>query len=104
MPDQAKVDQLRAVPMLSQLPFDALERLADLASEFEVSTGHVLIQQDQPGTEEGRDTGETVEGGQVEEHQLDHRGDDQYTPPARVAGWRAAPARAAPGPGPSTTP
>ena len=28
MPDQAKVDQLRAVPMLAELPFDALERLA----------------------------------------------------------------------------
>jgi CRP-like cAMP-binding protein len=36
--------------MLSGLPFDALERLADSASEFEVAAGHVLIQQHQPGT------------------------------------------------------
>jgi quercetin dioxygenase-like cupin family protein len=50
MPDQAKVDQLRAVPMLADLPFDALERLADSAGEFEVTAGHVLIQQNQPGT------------------------------------------------------
>jgi CRP-like cAMP-binding protein len=50
MPDQSKVDQLRAVPMLSQLPFDALERLADSASEFDVPAGHVLIQQNQPST------------------------------------------------------
>jgi CRP-like cAMP-binding protein len=48
--DQAKVDQLRAVPMLAGLPFDALERLAESASEFEVAAGHVLIQQNQPGT------------------------------------------------------
>src|SRR5205085_10866231 len=34
----------------SELPFDALERLADIAGEFEVAAGHVLIQQDQPGT------------------------------------------------------
>ena len=51
MPDQARVDQLRAVPMLAPLPFDALERLADAASEFDVTAGHVLIEQDQPGTE-----------------------------------------------------
>jgi CRP-like cAMP-binding protein len=51
VPDQAKVDQLRALPMLAQLPFDALERLADSAREFEVDAGHVLIQQHQPGTE-----------------------------------------------------
>jgi CRP/FNR family transcriptional regulator len=50
MPDQAKVDQLRAVPMLAQMPFDALERLADSANEFEVTAGHVLIQQNQPST------------------------------------------------------
>ena len=50
MPDQAKVDQLRAIPMLAQLPFDALERLADSAGEFEAAAGQVLIEQNQPGT------------------------------------------------------
>jgi CRP-like cAMP-binding protein len=50
VPDQAKVDQLRAVPMLAEMPFDALERLAESASEFEVTAGHVLIQENQPGS------------------------------------------------------
>jgi CRP-like cAMP-binding protein len=50
VPDQAKVDQLRAVPMFAEMPFDALERLADSASEFEVTAGHVLIQENQPGS------------------------------------------------------
>lgn len=42
-----RIEMLRAIPLFSGLDDDALERVAELATEFEAETGHVLVQ---PGT------------------------------------------------------
>ncbi|HEX5616577.1 MAG TPA: cyclic nucleotide-binding domain-containing protein [Acidimicrobiia bacterium] len=43
------VHRLRAVPMFSELPDDALARVVDCATEVEIEAGHVLIQPGQEG-------------------------------------------------------
>ncbi len=43
----ATIDTLRAIPLFSTLPQDALSRVAELVTQFEAEAGHVLVQ---PGT------------------------------------------------------
>lgn len=43
------LESLRAVPMFAELPDDALERVAQCATEVEIEAGHVLIQPGQEG-------------------------------------------------------
>jgi len=50
MNDPGRLDQLRAIPMLAELPDDALARLAERASDFEAPAGQVLIQANEPGS------------------------------------------------------
>ena len=50
MSDADKISQLRGIPMFAALRYDALERLAANASDFEAPAGQVLIQRDQPGS------------------------------------------------------
>ena len=44
MNDPGRLEQLRAIPMLADLPHEALTRLAERASDFEAPAGQVLIQ------------------------------------------------------------
>jgi hypothetical protein len=39
MSDTGRLDQLRAIPMLAELPDEALARLAERASDFEAPAG-----------------------------------------------------------------
>jgi CRP/FNR family transcriptional regulator, cyclic AMP receptor protein len=48
--DPARIEQLRAIPMLAALPDDALARVAQFASDFEAPAGQVLIQPNQAGS------------------------------------------------------
>jgi len=50
MAETEKIAQLRDIPMLAALPDDALEHLADNASDFDAVAGQVLVQPDQPGS------------------------------------------------------
>jgi CRP/FNR family cyclic AMP-dependent transcriptional regulator len=50
MSDPARLEQLRAIPMLAGLPESALARLAERASDFEAQAGQVLIQPNEPGS------------------------------------------------------
>jgi CRP-like cAMP-binding protein len=50
MSDAARLEQLRAIPMLSTLPDEALARLAERASDFEAPAGRVLVQANEPGS------------------------------------------------------
>ena len=43
-------DRLRTAPLFAELDDDELERVAAVASEFEVPAGHVLIEHGQPGS------------------------------------------------------
>jgi CRP-like cAMP-binding protein len=43
------LESLRAVPMFAELPDDALARVAQRATEVEITAGHVLIQPGQEG-------------------------------------------------------
>lgn len=43
------VDSLRSIPLFAQLEDPALDRVADLATEFSVPAGHVLIESGHPG-------------------------------------------------------
>jgi CRP/FNR family cyclic AMP-dependent transcriptional regulator len=47
--DPARIEQLRAIPMLAALPDDVLARLAQCASDFDAPAGQVLIQPNQAG-------------------------------------------------------
>jgi CRP-like cAMP-binding protein len=44
------VERLRGVPLLAALDDQALERIADLATGFDVPAGHVLAEHGQPGS------------------------------------------------------
>lgn len=46
----ANSDRLRLVPLFSDLDEPGLERLAGVATEFEASSGHVLMERGQAGT------------------------------------------------------
>jgi CRP-like cAMP-binding protein len=46
---QERIDRLRSVPVFAELEEAGLERLLDVAGEYEVEAGHVLIQPDQAG-------------------------------------------------------
>jgi CRP-like cAMP-binding protein len=48
--DSPTISQLRDIPMLAELPDEALARLAVAASTFEAPAGQVLIQPNQPGS------------------------------------------------------
>jgi CRP-like cAMP-binding protein len=50
MNDPGRLEQLRAIPMLADLPDDALALLAERASDFEAPAGRVLIQPNEPGS------------------------------------------------------
>jgi CRP-like cAMP-binding protein len=50
MNDSARLEQLRAIPMLAALPDTALTRLAERASDFEAPAGQVLVQANEPGS------------------------------------------------------
>ena len=50
MADRERIAQLRGIPMLAELSDQALEQLAARASDFDASTGQVLIQPLQPGS------------------------------------------------------
>ncbi|HTK15599.1 MAG TPA: Crp/Fnr family transcriptional regulator [Acidimicrobiia bacterium] len=50
MNDSGRLEQLRAIPMLADLPDDALTRLAARASDFEAPAGQVLVQANEPGS------------------------------------------------------
>ena len=50
MADDAKIAQLRGIPMLATLPDDALEHLAASAGDFDAPAGQVLIQPNQAGS------------------------------------------------------
>lgn len=50
MSEPAAVERLRGVPLLAALDDSALDRIADLATEFEVPAGHVLAEHGQPGS------------------------------------------------------
>jgi CRP-like cAMP-binding protein len=45
-----RVDALRSIPMFEGLDDDALARVADAATEFDVPAGHVLVQPGQEGS------------------------------------------------------
>jgi CRP-like cAMP-binding protein len=45
-----RLEQLRAIPMLADLPDDALARLAERASDFDAPAGQVLVQANEPGS------------------------------------------------------
>jgi CRP-like cAMP-binding protein len=47
---EGAAEGLRSVPLFAQLDDDELERVAAVASEFEVPAGHVLIEHGQPGS------------------------------------------------------
>lgn len=44
-----RISSLRAIPLFAQLGDDSLRRILELATEFEVEPGHVLVARDQPG-------------------------------------------------------
>ncbi|HEX2153946.1 MAG TPA: Crp/Fnr family transcriptional regulator [Acidimicrobiia bacterium] len=44
------VDRLRRVPLFADLDGAALQRVAELATEFEAPSGHVLMERGQAGT------------------------------------------------------
>lgn len=44
------IERLRRVPMFAELEDDELRWIADLATEFEVPAGHVLVERGQPGS------------------------------------------------------
>jgi CRP-like cAMP-binding protein len=48
--DRDTLEQLREVPLFAALDDEALARVADLGSEFEVPEGHVLVERGQPGS------------------------------------------------------
>lgn len=50
MATELGLDELRSVPLFADLSEEALQRLAGLAAEFEVESGHVLIQPNQAGS------------------------------------------------------
>ena len=50
MNDSGRLEQLRAIPMLADLPDAALTRLAERASDFEAPAGQVLVQANEPGS------------------------------------------------------
>lgn len=43
------IDRLRTIPLFTQLEDPALDRTAELATEFTVKAGHVLIESGHPG-------------------------------------------------------
>ncbi|HLA92453.1 MAG TPA: cyclic nucleotide-binding domain-containing protein [Actinomycetota bacterium] len=47
---EGAAERLRRVPLFAELDDDELERVAAVASEFEVPAGHVLIEHGQPGS------------------------------------------------------
>ena len=47
---EGAAERLRRVPLFGELDDDELERVAAVASEFEVPAGHVLIEHGQPGS------------------------------------------------------
>ena len=47
---EGAAEGLRRVPLFAELDDDELERVAAVASEFEVPAGHVLIEHGQPGS------------------------------------------------------
>ncbi len=46
---QERIDRIRSVPIFSGLGESGVRRVLDIASEYEVEAGHVLIRPDQPG-------------------------------------------------------
>lgn len=48
--EQASVDRLRKVPLFAGCDDETLQRIRELAAEFEVERGHVLTERGQPGT------------------------------------------------------
>lgn len=46
---QERIDLIRAVPILSRLDEAGVRRVIDIANEYEVEAGHVLIRPDQAG-------------------------------------------------------
>ncbi|MFN2489638.1 MAG: cyclic nucleotide-binding domain-containing protein [Actinomycetota bacterium] len=55
----ARAERLRAIPLLAELSDESLSHVLDIATEFGVERGHVLVDRGQPGTglfvlEEGR--------------------------------------------------
>lgn len=47
--DATTVDALRAIPLFEKVPAEALEKLAERATEVRVASGQVLIEIGQPG-------------------------------------------------------
>jgi CRP/FNR family cyclic AMP-dependent transcriptional regulator len=48
--DERTVARLRAIPIFADLDAEALERIADVVTEFEAAAGHVLTQAGQEGS------------------------------------------------------
>jgi len=48
--NQGLVERLRRVPLFAELDDEALERVAEVATEFEVPAGRVLVEHGQPGS------------------------------------------------------
>jgi CRP/FNR family cyclic AMP-dependent transcriptional regulator len=66
----ASVDRLRSLPLFANVHDDALERLARVATEFEVPAGQVLVEIGQPGSgmfvvEEGDVAVDLPSGGEI---------------------------------------
>ena len=49
MTGHGRIDRLRAIPLFSGLDDEALDRIADLATEVEARAGQVLTRLDDPG-------------------------------------------------------
>jgi CRP-like cAMP-binding protein len=66
-----RIERLRAIPILAELPESTLRRISDVMTEFEAAPGQVLIQQGQPGSgllivDEGTVTVERPGGAPIE--------------------------------------
>ncbi len=48
--DSGNIPKLRAIPIFAGLDDDALERIAEVVTEFEAAAGHVLVQPGQQGS------------------------------------------------------
>lgn len=69
--DRGNIPKLRKIPIFAGLDDDALERIAEAATEFEAPAGHVLVQPGQEGAgmfvlEAGTVTVELPRGATVE--------------------------------------
>lgn len=63
-------DRLRTIPMFAHVDDDGLARIGEIATEFTVPAGQILIERGQPGSgifilEEGQASIELPDGGQV---------------------------------------